>query len=73
MELLLQVMSGGKCSLFASYLVGALPGLPPFNLHQRKFNRLPGTPDLLLSFSKSQALSDCSFHPCVRLVSFFLI
>lgn len=30
-------------------------------------SKLSGTPDLLLSFSNSQALTDCSFHPCVRL------
>ncbi|CAL1702048.1 unnamed protein product [Somion occarium] len=29
--------------------------------------RLSGTPDLLLSFSNAQPLTDCSFHPCVRL------
>ncbi|KAL4241532.1 adaptor complexes medium subunit family protein [Abortiporus biennis] len=29
--------------------------------------KLSGTPDLLLSFSNVQSLSDCSFHPCVRL------
>ncbi|KAF8520060.1 clathrin adaptor, mu subunit [Gautieria morchelliformis] len=29
--------------------------------------RLSGTPDLLLTFSNAQVLSDCSFHPCVRL------
>lgn len=30
-------------------------------------SRLSGTPDLLLSFAGSQTLTDCSFHPCVRL------
>jgi len=29
--------------------------------------RLSGTPDLLLSFTNPHILSDCSFHPCVRL------
>lgn len=29
--------------------------------------RLSGTPDCLLSFTNPQALTDCSFHPCVRL------
>ncbi|KAK7696571.1 hypothetical protein QCA50_001229 [Cerrena zonata] len=29
--------------------------------------RLSGTPDLLLSFSNAQPLTNCSFHPCVRL------
>lgn len=29
--------------------------------------RLSGAPDCLLSFTNPQALSDCSFHPCVRL------
>ncbi|GJE84773.1 clathrin adaptor mu subunit [Phanerochaete sordida] len=29
--------------------------------------RLSGTPDLLLSFANSQTMTDCSFHPCVRL------
>ncbi|KIJ56590.1 hypothetical protein M422DRAFT_148680 [Sphaerobolus stellatus SS14] len=30
-------------------------------------SRLSGTPDLLLSFLNPHILSDCSFHPCVRL------
>ncbi|KAI0775455.1 clathrin adaptor mu subunit [Irpex lacteus] len=30
-------------------------------------SKLSGTPDLLLSFANSKALTDCSFHPCVRL------
>ncbi|KAI0092541.1 clathrin adaptor mu subunit [Irpex rosettiformis] len=30
-------------------------------------SKLSGTPDLLLSFTNSQVLTDCSFHPCVRL------
>ena len=25
-----------------------------------------GTPDLSLSFSNPQSLTDCAFHPCVR-------
>ncbi|KAI0922027.1 hypothetical protein AcW1_004151 [Taiwanofungus camphoratus] len=29
--------------------------------------KLSGTPDLLLTFSNSQSLVDCSFHPCIRL------
>ncbi|KZT12616.1 clathrin adaptor mu subunit [Laetiporus sulphureus 93-53] len=29
--------------------------------------KLSGTPDLLLTLSNSQSLTDCSFHPCVRL------
>ncbi|KAH9950108.1 clathrin adaptor mu subunit [Amylocystis lapponica] len=29
--------------------------------------KLSGTPDLLLTFSNSQSLTDSSFHPCVRL------
>ncbi|PCH41585.1 mu-adaptin 3 [Wolfiporia cocos MD-104 SS10] len=29
--------------------------------------KLSGIPDLLLTFSNSQSLVDCSFHPCVRL------
>ncbi|KAF8528911.1 clathrin adaptor, mu subunit [Hysterangium stoloniferum] len=29
--------------------------------------RLSGTPDLLLSFINAQVITDCSFHPCVRL------
>lgn len=29
--------------------------------------RLTGTPDILLSLSNTQILTDCSFHPCVRL------
>ncbi|KZT74521.1 clathrin adaptor, mu subunit [Daedalea quercina L-15889] len=29
--------------------------------------KLSGTPDLLLTLSNSQYLTDCSFHPCVRL------
>ncbi|EFI27737.1 mu-adaptin 3 [Coprinopsis cinerea okayama7 len=29
--------------------------------------RLSGTPDCLLTFSNSQVLADCAFHPCVRL------
>ncbi|KAF8165113.1 Mu homology domain-containing protein [Crassisporium funariophilum] len=29
--------------------------------------RLSGTPDLLLTFTSPQILSDCAFHPCVRL------
>ncbi|EKM80247.1 hypothetical protein AGABI1DRAFT_57829 [Agaricus bisporus var. burnettii JB137-S8] len=29
--------------------------------------RLSGTPDCLLSFTNPQALTDCSFHTCVRL------
>ncbi|KXN86313.1 AP-3 complex subunit mu-1 [Leucoagaricus sp. SymC.cos] len=28
--------------------------------------RLSGTPDCLLSFTNPQVLTDCSFHPCVR-------
>ncbi|EPQ59498.1 clathrin adaptor, mu subunit [Gloeophyllum trabeum ATCC 11539] len=30
-------------------------------------SRLSGTPDLLLTFSNPKVLTDCSFHPCVRL------
>ncbi|KAF9452005.1 clathrin adaptor, mu subunit [Macrolepiota fuliginosa MF-IS2] len=29
--------------------------------------RLSGTPDCFLSFTNPQVLTDCSFHPCVRL------
>jgi len=29
--------------------------------------KLSGTPDLLLTFTNLQTLTDCSFHPCVRL------
>ncbi|KIM33439.1 hypothetical protein M408DRAFT_61322 [Serendipita vermifera MAFF 305830] len=29
--------------------------------------RLTGTPDILLNFSNPQMLTDCLFHPCVRL------
>ncbi|KAF9821050.1 hypothetical protein IEO21_01027 [Rhodonia placenta] len=29
--------------------------------------KLSGTPDLLLTFSNFQSLTDCSFHPCIRL------
>ncbi|KIY45989.1 clathrin adaptor, mu subunit [Fistulina hepatica ATCC 64428] len=29
--------------------------------------KLSGTPDLTLKFSNSNVLSDCAFHPCVRL------
>ncbi|KZT26916.1 clathrin adaptor mu subunit [Neolentinus lepideus HHB14362 ss-1] len=29
--------------------------------------KLSGTPDLLLTFTNSKLLTDCSFHPCVRL------
>jgi len=29
--------------------------------------KLSGTPDILLTLSNSQTLTDCSFHPCVRL------
>ncbi|CCM04021.1 uncharacterized protein FIBRA_06178 [Fibroporia radiculosa] len=29
--------------------------------------KLSGTPDLLLTFNNSHSLTDCSFHPCVRL------
>ncbi|KAF8897166.1 Mu homology domain-containing protein [Infundibulicybe gibba] len=29
--------------------------------------RLSGTPDLLLTFTNSHVLTDCAFHPCVRL------
>ncbi|KAI0733448.1 clathrin adaptor mu subunit [Fomitopsis betulina] len=32
--------------------------------------KLSGTPDLSLSLSNSQSLTDCSFHPCVRLQRF---
>ncbi|THU78790.1 clathrin adaptor mu subunit [Dendrothele bispora CBS 962.96] len=30
-------------------------------------SKLSGTPDCLLTFNNSQVLSDCAFHPCVRL------
>jgi len=29
--------------------------------------KLSGTPDLLLTFTNPQVLTDCAFHPCVRL------
>ncbi|KAI0676750.1 clathrin adaptor mu subunit [Trametes maxima] len=29
--------------------------------------KLSGTPDLLLTFSNASTLTDCAFHPCVRL------
>lgn len=29
--------------------------------------KLSGTPDLVLTFTNPQSLTDCSFHPCVRL------
>ncbi|KAG8834922.1 hypothetical protein FRC18_001303 [Serendipita sp. 400] len=33
----------------------------------RTNTRLSGTPDILLTLNQPQVLSDCSFHPCVRL------
>jgi len=30
-------------------------------------SKLSGTPDLLLNFANAQSLTDCSFHPCVRI------
>ncbi|KAF5357655.1 hypothetical protein D9758_007443 [Tetrapyrgos nigripes] len=30
-------------------------------------SKLSGTPDCLLTFTNSKVLSDCAFHPCVRL------
>lgn len=33
-------------------------------------NACAGTPDLLLTFSNAQSLNDCSFHPCVRCVTY---
>ncbi|KAH8830552.1 Mu homology domain-containing protein [Flagelloscypha sp. PMI_526] len=32
--------------------------------------KLSGTPDCLLSFTNAHVLTDCSFHPCVRLQRF---
>lgn len=29
-------------------------------------SRLSGNPDLLLSFSNVKAMTECSFHPCIR-------